>query len=76
MLCKSVLEAIERGGIQFVEPDATSCLRNETFDWFNTTDTIVISQLERIKQLQSECPSISGYGKCKCDPERMAYDVK
>lgn len=75
MLCKSVLESIERGGVHFVDPDATYCLSNQTFNWFNSTDSIPLRQLERMKQLQSECPYIPGYGNCTCEAERMTYEV-
>lgn len=76
MLCKSVLESIERGGVHFVDPDSTFCLTNQTFNWFNSTDSIPLRQLERMKQLQSECPTIEGFGNCTCDPERMTYEEK
>lgn len=75
MLCKSVLESLERGNIQFVDPNATYCLTNQTFNWFNSTDVIPLSQLIRMKQLQSECPYIPGKGNCTCDAETMTYEV-
>ncbi|XP_037028171.1 protein halfway isoform X1 [Bradysia coprophila] len=74
MLCKSVQESLERGNLQFVEPNATYCLTNQTFNWFNSTDAIPLSQLIRMKQLQSECPSISGKGNCTCNAEVMTYE--
>lgn len=73
MLCKSVLEAIDRVGYKFVAPDTTYCVANSTYSWFNTTETIPIRQLERVKQLQAECPSIPGHGNCTCESERMSY---
>lgn len=69
MLCKSVLESIERGGFHFVDPDKTFCLSNQTFNWFNSTDRIPITQLERMRQLQQECPE-----NCKCEAEQMNYE--
>lgn len=75
MLCKSVLESIERGSVTFMEPDFTFCLTNQTFHWFNSTDSIPLRQLERMKQLNSECPYIPGYGNCTCEQERMTYEV-
>ncbi|XP_055684649.1 protein halfway [Lutzomyia longipalpis] len=71
MLCKSVSETIDRGGLElnFVEPDKTYCLTNQTFNWFNSTDNVPLRQLYRMKQLQSECPS-----DCKCEVERMNYE--
>lgn len=74
MLCKSVLESIERGGFLFVDPEATSCLTNQTFNWFNSTDSIPLRQLQRMKQLQTECPKF-GHIKCHCEAERMNYEV-
>lgn len=75
MLCKSVLETIERGGVHFEDLDKTYCLSNQTFNWFNSTDSIPLRQLVRMKQLQTECPFIPGYGNCTCDAERMTYEV-
>lgn len=75
MLCKSVLELIERGSVNFVDPDSTSCLMNQTFNWFNSTDMMPLRQLERVKQLNSECPRIPNFGNCTCEPERMGYEV-
>lgn len=73
ILCKSIIESTERGGVTFIEPDSTYCLMNQTFHWFNSTDTIPLRQLERMKQLHSECPTIPGVGSCKCEQERMTY---
>lgn len=75
MLCKPVQESIERGVI-FVEPDSTFCLTNQTFNWFNSTDSIPLRQLELMKQLHSECPHFPGYGNCTCEPQRMTYEVR
>lgn len=75
MLCISLLECIERGSVTFVEPDSTFCLSNQTFHWFNSTDSIPLRQLELMKQLHSECPIIPGYGNCTCVAERMTYEV-
>lgn len=75
MLCKSVLEIFDRGGMHFVDVDNSYCLTNQTFDWFNSTDSIPLRQLVRLKQFQSECPDIPGFGNCTCDAERMGYEV-
>lgn len=75
MLCKSVLELIERGTVNFLDVEATFCLINQTFHWFNTTDMMPLRQLERIKQLNSECPRIPNVGNCTCEPEQMGYNV-
>ena len=74
MLCKLVLESIERGNVTFIEADSTFCLMNQTFQWFNSTDLLPIRQLEKMKQLNTDCPSIPGKGNCSCIPERMTYD--
>lgn len=74
MLCKSVQESLERGNLHFVEPNATFCLTNQTFNWFNTTDAIPLIELIRMKQLQSECPSIPGKGNCTCTAAVMTYE--
>lgn len=75
MLCKSISEFIERRNVTFVEPDETSCITNQTFHWFASADSLPLRQLQRMKQLDSECPQIEGYGNCTCAPERMSYEV-
>lgn len=75
MLCNAVLETIDRG-VHFVDLDATYCLTNLTFNWFNSTDSILLRQVVRIKQLQTECPKVPGYGNCTCGPEQMHYKVQ
>lgn len=70
MLCKSILESTERNGVYFLDPDDnTTCLSNQTFHWFNSTDRMSLTQLVRMKQLNIECPV-----KCRCEPERMGYE--
>lgn len=76
MLCKSVLELMDRGGMHFVDSEAAYCLTNQTFDWFNSTDSIPLRQLEKLKQLKMDCPYIPGYGNCTCEAERMPYEVR
>lgn len=76
MLCKSVLELMDRGGMHFVDSEAASCLTNQTFDWFNSTDSIPLRQLEKLKQFKMDCPYIPGYGNCTCEAERMPYEVR
>lgn len=76
MLCKSISEFIERRNVTFLEPDATSCVINHTFHWFQSVDSLPLRQLQRMKQLDTECPQIDGYGNCSCAPERMSYEVR
>lgn len=73
MLCKSVYDSIERGNVTFIEADSTYCQTNQTYHWFNSTDPMPIRQLDIMKQLNSECPSIPGHGNCSCTPERLTY---
>lgn len=73
MLCKSVSDTIDRGGIEFVETNNTYCLTNQTFSWFNSTESVPIRQLYKMKQLQTECPVIPGFGNCTCLAERMNF---
>lgn len=75
MLCKSVLETLERS-VHFVDLDSTYCLTNQTYNWFNSTDSLSLRVLVRIKQLQTECPKVSGYGDCMCRPEQMHWKVQ
>lgn len=75
MLCKSVLEALGRGGIKFVDPEKTFCLTNHTFNWFNTTEFVPLRQLLRMNQLQNECPTFENNRNCVCSGERINYDL-
>lgn len=68
LLCKSVYDSIERGNVTFIEAESTFCQTNSTFHWFNSTDPMPIRQLDIIRQLDSECPSL-----CVCTPERLTY---
>lgn len=71
-----VLESIERGNVTFIEADSTFCLMNQTYGFFNSTDSLPIRQLEKIKQLNADCPSIPGKGNCTCIPEQMAIELR
>lgn len=75
MQCKSVYESIEKG-LKFEAPDSSYCLRNSTFTWFNTTESMPIRSLEKLKELQSKCPVIPGYGNCTCGSERISFSNK
>lgn len=74
MLCKSISEFIERPNVTFVEPDETRCITNQTYNWFDSVDLLPFRQLQRLKQLDSECPKIKGYGNCTCTPQ-MSFAV-
>lgn len=76
ILCKPVLEAIERGNVTFIEADSTYCLMNQSYNWFNSTDSLPINELERLKQLNSDCPFIPGYGNCTCEAEQMPVELR
>lgn len=76
MLCKNLYESIERGNVTFIEADSTFCLTNQTYNWFNSTDSLPIRQLEKMKQLNTDCPSIPGHGNCTCIPERLTYEQR
>lgn len=69
------MDSLERVGdrVSFVQPDSTFCLTNQTFHWFNSTESMPIKQLQSMMQLNSECPSIPGYGNCTCESERMSF---
>lgn len=69
LLCKSVLEVLERGGIKFIDPEKATCLTNQTFNWFNSTEVMPLQNLMRIKQLQADCPP-----GCVCETERLNYE--
>lgn len=74
--CTMVLESIDRGNVTFIGAEQTSCLSNQTYHWFNSTDPLPIRQLEKIKQLNENCPSIPGKGNCTCRPERMPVELR
>lgn len=75
MFCNSVFESIERGNVTFIEADASYCSNNISYYWFNSTDLMPIRQLERKKQLNSECPYFPGHGNCTCSPEILSYGI-
>ncbi|XP_058127454.1 protein halfway [Anopheles ziemanni] len=69
MLCKSLLESL-KGGVKFKDPESTFCLTNRTFNWFNSTDSLPLHQLEMIQRVQDECPE-----KCTCELDRLNFDL-
>lgn len=75
-MCRPLLESIDRGNVTFIEPESTLCLMNQTFDWFNSTDTLALTQLEGMKQFNAECPAIPGYGNCTCAPDKLGVELK
>lgn len=72
MLCKSAHEVLGRGSIKFVDPAKTFCLTNPK-SWFDSPTSVSLSQLQRLKQLENECPKFDGGRKCICDVERVNY---
>lgn len=76
MLCKSVSESMERGGVYFSEPDSTYCRTNLPFNWFQSHANISLSHLIRRMQLESECPKVPGYGNCTCSSTRMGVTLE
>uniref|UniRef100_A0A2M4AS55 Putative extracellular matrix protein slit n=2 Tax=Anopheles triannulatus TaxID=58253 RepID=A0A2M4AS55_9DIPT len=69
MLCKSLLEAL-KSGVKFKDPESTFCLTNRTFNWFNTTDSLQLHQLEMMQRVQDECPE-----NCTCELDRLNFDL-
>ncbi|XP_035785927.1 protein halfway-like isoform X2 [Anopheles albimanus] len=69
MLCKSLLESL-KSGVKFKDPESTFCLTNRTFNWFNTTDSLQIHQLEMMQRVQDECPE-----NCTCELDRLNFDL-
>lgn len=72
--CKSVLESMSRTGIQYIEPENTFCLVNQTFSWFNSSNYVPLTSLMRMKQLQDECPTFEGNKSCSCKGDRLNYE--
>lgn len=76
MLCKPVQDAMENKNVNVVDTEYTYCLTNQSYSsWFNSSDSVSLAELERLKQLNSECPFIPGRGSCKCESERMTFVV-
>ncbi|XP_035917946.1 protein halfway [Anopheles stephensi] len=69
MLCKSLLESL-KSGVKFKDPESTFCLTNRTFNWFNSTDSLPLHQLETIQRVQDECPE-----NCTCELDRLNFDL-
>uniref|UniRef100_A0A182P1N5 LRRNT domain-containing protein n=1 Tax=Anopheles epiroticus TaxID=199890 RepID=A0A182P1N5_9DIPT len=69
MLCKSLLESL-KSGVKFNDPESTFCLTNRTFNWFNSTDSLPLHQLETIQRVQDECPE-----NCTCELDRLNFDL-
>lgn len=69
MLCKSLLESL-KSGVKFKDPESTFCLTNRTFNWFNTTDSLQLHQLEMMQRVQDECPE-----NCTCELDRLNFDL-
>lgn len=76
MLCKPITDAMENKSVNVVDTENTYCLTNQTYSWFNSSDSVSLGELESLKQLTSECPVIPGRGSCKCEAERMTYKVR
>lgn len=75
IVCKSILDIIQRGGVHFDNPNDTHCMSNQTYNWFDSRDSIPFHELEHMVQLTSDCPSIPGYGNCTCEPTTMTFSV-
>ncbi|XP_053682677.1 protein halfway isoform X2 [Sabethes cyaneus] len=69
MLCKSLLESLKEGD-KFIDPEATFCLTNRTFNWFDSTDSIPLHQLVLSQRVQNDCPK-----RCNCELDRLNFDL-
>lgn len=67
LLCNPLINII--GTIKLIEPNNTFCMYNQSYDWFNFTEPIRISDLERQAELKKECPT-----NCTCSPDNMNFD--
>lgn len=65
--CKNVSSALARN-VSFLYQNITSCEVETVYVWFNSTATIFIENMEKVKQLDDECPT-----GCRCAPNRMFY---
>uniref|UniRef100_A0A0A1WPV5 Protein halfway n=1 Tax=Zeugodacus cucurbitae TaxID=28588 RepID=A0A0A1WPV5_ZEUCU len=71
MLCYDIYNSIFRDSLKFVNQQNSYCLHNSSFHWFNSTDLISIKELVKSRPLNTDCPSIPGYGNCTCKNEHM-----
>ncbi|XP_058444849.1 protein halfway [Malaya genurostris] len=69
MLCKSLLDSLKEGD-KFIDPEATFCLTNRTFNWFDSTDRIPLHQLVLSQRVQNDCPK-----RCSCELDRLNFDL-
>lgn len=65
--CRNVSSAIERG-VDFLYKEISLCEVETVYFWFNSTASVSIQHLEKVKQLDDDCPK-----GCKCVPDRMFY---
>nr|CAH7747276.1 unnamed protein product [Callosobruchus chinensis] len=66
MLCSSVKDILSRPEISFNNENSTTCSSAKTFQWFNSTEFLAISQLKLLHELEKNC-----FGKCTCEPYRL-----
>lgn len=65
--CRNVSYAIERG-TEFLFKDISLCEVETVYNWFNSTASVSIQQLEKVVQQSDVCPK-----GCICDFDRMSY---
>nr|XP_023019303.1 protein halfway [Leptinotarsa decemlineata] len=62
LMCASVEQTLNRSDILFKNENLTACLEPAGFHWFNTTESIKVSELKRIQQLEKDC-----FKNCTCE---------
>ncbi|XP_054088593.1 protein halfway [Zeugodacus cucurbitae] len=76
LLCYDIYNSIISDSLKFVNQQNSYCLLNFTFRWFNSTELISIKELVKLRSLNTDCPSIPGYGNCTCKYHTLSGDLE
>ncbi|KAJ8931229.1 hypothetical protein NQ314_015890 [Rhamnusium bicolor] len=68
MLCSSLMDTLKRTEINFNNDNATFCLSSKTFQWFNSTERLPLSQVIGLLELEENCIK-----NCSCQPYRLEF---
>jgi len=71
MPCKNLSNAVDLN-VNFLYKEQSSCETYQNYSWFNSTASMTIRDLEKMKVLSDACPSLP-QGNCTCEPG-LAYE--
>ncbi|XP_967806.3 protein halfway isoform X2 [Tribolium castaneum] len=66
MLCSNLFDALKRTELHFSNINNSFCLFARTFHWFNTTETVPLTQVIGTHKLRKDCRK-----NCTCEPSRL-----